>query len=148
MSPPTQVIPFTGAGLAAPAPAQPAVPATNVVQQNVNAYPVQVVIGANGATISNVSVNGVTAGTAAGTYTVPAFGSISIAYTVATPTWTWSNATSGGAAVGADSATWNTGTSTLTDTVTAGGALVASFAGQAYAFLNTPLQGWLSGNSS
>jgi hypothetical protein len=45
-------------------------------------------------------------------------------------------------------ATWNGATSTLTDTVTSGGAVQASFAGQAYAFLNTPLQGWASGNSS
>lgn len=73
-----------------PVPSQPAVPATGVAQQNVNNYAVQVVISANGATISNVSVNGVTVGTAAGTYAVPAFGSISIAYTVATPTWVWS----------------------------------------------------------
>jgi hypothetical protein len=145
--PPTQVIPFTGPGPAA-SPAQPAVPATTVQAQNVNAYPVQVVIGANGATISNVSVNGVTAGTAAWTYIVPAFGFISIAYTVATPTWVWSNAAPGAVPVGGDSATWNTGTSTLTDTVTSSGAFQASFAGQAYAFLNTPLQGWASGNSS
>jgi hypothetical protein len=75
-----------------PAPSQPAVPATGVAQQNVNNYPVQVVISANGATITNVSVNGITVGTAAGTYTVPAFGSISIAYSVATPTWVWSYA--------------------------------------------------------
>jgi len=79
------------APIPAPAPSQPAVPATGVAQQNVNAFPVQVVISPNGATITNVSVNGITVGTAAGTYTVPAFGSISIAYTVATPTWVWSN---------------------------------------------------------
>jgi hypothetical protein len=71
-------------------PAQPAVPATTVAAQNVNSYPVQVVIAANGATITNVSVNGVTVGTAAGTYVVPAYGSISIAYAVAVPTWVWS----------------------------------------------------------
>lgn len=75
-----------------PVPSQPAVAATGVAVQNVNGYPVQVVISANGATITNVSVNGVTVGTAAGTYTVPAFGAISIAYTVATPTWVWSYA--------------------------------------------------------
>ena len=68
---------------------QPAVPATGVAQQNTNQFPVQVVISPNGATITNVSVNGVTVGTAAGTYTVPANGSISIAYSVATPTWVW-----------------------------------------------------------
>lgn len=75
----------------APGPSQPAVPATGVAQQNANSYPVQVVISANGATITNVSVNGITVGTAAGTYFVPAYGSISIAYSVATPTWVWSN---------------------------------------------------------
>jgi hypothetical protein len=135
MAPPTQSFSY-----GAPAPAAPAVPATTVAAQNANAYPVQVVIGANGATISNVSVNGVTAGTAAGTYTVPAYGSISIAYTVATPTWAWS-----AAGVSGGLATWNTGASTLTDTVAAGGAFLASFAGQCYANLNTPLPGWLSG---
>jgi hypothetical protein len=68
--------------------AQPAggTPATGVPVQNTNAFPVNAVIGANGATITSVSVNGVVVGTAAGTYTVPAFGSISISYTVATPT--------------------------------------------------------------
>lgn len=81
-----------------PVPTQPPVPATGVAQQNTNSYPVQVVISANGATITNVSVNGVTVGTAAGTYVVPAFGSISIAYSVATPTWVWSDANA--AAVG------------------------------------------------
>jgi hypothetical protein len=78
-----------------PAPSTPnsgSVLATGVAQQNTNTYPVQVVISANGATITNVSVNGITVGTAAGTYTVPAFGSISVAYTVATPTWVWTNA--------------------------------------------------------
>lgn len=70
----------------------PVVPATGVVAQNINNYPVTVVIGANGATITNVSVNGVTVGTGAGTYIVPSAGSISIAYTVATPTWSWATA--------------------------------------------------------
>lgn len=90
------VMPVTAPALpgivtSAPVPAQPAVPATGIAQQNVNQYPVQVVIGANGATITAVVVNGVTVGTAAGTYTVPANGAISISYTVATPTWVWSN---------------------------------------------------------
>lgn len=75
-----------------PVPSQPAVPATGVAQQNLNAYPVTVVINANGATITAVTVNGVVVGTAAGTYVVPAFGSISISYTVAVPTWVWSDA--------------------------------------------------------
>jgi hypothetical protein len=76
----------------------PSVPATGVAAQNVNAFPVTVVIGANGATITNVVVNGVSVGTAAGTYVVPAFGSISISYTVATPTWTWTGIGNGTAA--------------------------------------------------
>lgn len=67
----------------------PAVPATGVAQQNLNASPVQVVISPNGATITAVTINGVVAGTAAGTYIVPGFGSIAISYTVAIPTWTW-----------------------------------------------------------
>jgi hypothetical protein len=71
----------------------PAVPATTVPAQNVNNYPVTVVIGANGATITAVTVNGVVVGTAAGTYAVPPYGSISITYTVATPTWTWTGTT-------------------------------------------------------
>jgi hypothetical protein len=62
---------------------------------------------------------------------------------MAPPTQGWTYGASG-----VDTATWNTGTSTLTDTLTSGGAVIASFAGQAYAFLNTPLQGWSSGNSS
>jgi hypothetical protein len=87
--------------VAGPVPSTPnsgSVLATGVAQQNVNTYPVQVVIGANGATITNVSVNGITVGTAAGTYTVPAFGAISVTYSVATPTWAWTNA--GGSYVG------------------------------------------------
>lgn len=88
---PLQLLEAFATGIVAPSPAQPAVPATGVAQQNVNQFPVQVVISANGATITNVSVNGVTVGTAAGTYTVPANGSISITYSVATPTWVWSN---------------------------------------------------------
>ena len=86
------VAPAYGAG---PVPATPnsgSVLATGVAQQNVNSYPVQVVIGANGATITAVVVNGITVGVAAGTYTVPAYGAISVSYTVSTPTWVWSNA--------------------------------------------------------
>ena len=75
-----------------PVPSQPAVPATTVATQNANGYPVSVAINANGATISAVTVNGVVVGASAGTYVVPAYGSISISYTVAVPTWVWSNA--------------------------------------------------------
>lgn len=68
----------------------PAVPATTVTATNSNGFPVQVVVGANGATISAVTVNGSSVGSAAGTYVVPAGGTIALSYTVATPTWTWS----------------------------------------------------------
>lgn len=70
-----------------PAVTQPAVPASTVNQQNANPFPVQVVI--TGGTITVVSVNGLQVGTGAGTYTVPAGGTISITYSVA-PTWAWS----------------------------------------------------------
>lgn len=69
----------------------PAVPATGVPVTNPTGDFVSVTIAANGATITNVSVNGVTVGAAAGSYMVPPGGNISIAYTVATPTWTWNN---------------------------------------------------------
>jgi hypothetical protein len=65
------------------------VPSSGVAFQNPTNQTYQVAINANGATISNVSVNGVTVGTAAGTYYVPAYGAISVTYTVATPQWTW-----------------------------------------------------------
>jgi hypothetical protein len=78
--------PFT---LAAPAVSAPAVPATTVPVTNTTGTVVAAAISANGATITNVSVNGSTAGTAAGTYLIPVAGTISITYTVATPTWTW-----------------------------------------------------------
>ena len=67
----------------------PAVPATTVTATNSNAFPVAVVIAANGATISAVTVGGSGVGTAAGTYVVPPGGTISISYTIATPTWVW-----------------------------------------------------------
>lgn len=79
----------------APVVATPAVPATTVTAPNNNSFPVQVVIGANGATISAVTVNGSAVGAAAGTYVVPAGGTISISYTVATPTWVWSGLVAG-----------------------------------------------------
>jgi len=46
----------------------------------------------------------------------------------------------------AATATWSNGV--LTDTVASGGGFLASFAGQAYEYLNTPLPGWLTGNPS
>jgi hypothetical protein len=72
-----------------PAVSTPAVPATTVNATNSNGFPCQVVIAANGATISAVTVNGSGVGTTAGTYVVPAGGTIAISYTVATPTWVW-----------------------------------------------------------
>ena len=79
--------PFT---LAAPSlSAAPAFPATTVAVANPYATPIAAAIAANGATITNVSVSGVTAGTTAGTYLIPVGGTISATFTVATPTWTW-----------------------------------------------------------
>lgn len=75
----------------------PAVPASTVAQQNATNQPVQVVI--TGGTITAVIVNGVTVGTAAGTYYVPAYGSISITYSVA-PTWAWTGTVIQGNPVG------------------------------------------------
>jgi len=85
-----------------PALAAPAFPATGVPVTNPSTTAIQAVIAANGATITNVSVNGVTVGAGAGTYTVPSQGFISCAYTVATPTWTWSVPVSFLAAVNAN----------------------------------------------
>jgi hypothetical protein len=68
----------------------PAVPATTVQAQNTNNVPVRVVITAAGAAITAVVVNGLTVGSAAGTYMVPAYGGISISFTGGPPTWAWS----------------------------------------------------------
>lgn len=78
-------------GLANPVPSQPAVPASTVSQQNVNPYPVYVVI-SGGSGLTAVTVNGLTVGTGDGTYIVPAAGTISVTYSVTAPTWVWSNA--------------------------------------------------------
>lgn len=67
----------------------PAVPATTVTAANTNAFPVAVTVAANGATITAITVNGVASGLIVGTVVVPAGGTVSISYTVATPTWTW-----------------------------------------------------------
>jgi len=70
----------------------PAMPASGVNATNTNpGIPVTVVISAAGATITNVLVNGVSAGTTAGTYTVPISGTISVTYTGGPPTWAWTN---------------------------------------------------------
>jgi hypothetical protein len=72
---------------------QPAVPASTVAQQNTNSVPVQVVI--SGGTATSTSVNGIVVGGGDGTYTVPAYGSISVTYSVA-PTWVWTSLQTGG----------------------------------------------------
>lgn len=78
--------PFT---LAAPAVASPGTPAsfgsTTVVP---NATGTVVLVTVTGGTLTFVYVNGVQAGTTAGTYLVPVAGTISITYSGA-PTWTW-----------------------------------------------------------
>jgi len=72
--------------LAAPAVASPAVPLTTVAAANSTGTVVNVTISAG--TLTSVAVNGVQAGTTAGTYLVPVAGTISITYSVA-PTWAW-----------------------------------------------------------
>ena len=116
-----------------PAPATPAVPASTVAVQNPGTYPVTVVI--TGGTMTAVIVNGVTVGTGAGTYIVPAAGSISMTYTVA-PTWAWSNAALGSPA--AVPVTWDgAATPTLTAAgVTYSGQANAGFAGVPQSVLN------------
>lgn len=64
----------------------PSVPLTTVPVTNTSPLPATVVV--SGGTMTNVSVNGVTVGTGAGTYTVPSGGTIAMTFTVA-PTWTW-----------------------------------------------------------
>ena len=75
--------PFT---LAAPTVSSPAVPLTTVAQANGTGTVVAVTI--TGGTLTFVYVNGVQAGTTAGTYLVPVAGTISITYSAA-PTWAW-----------------------------------------------------------
>lgn len=75
-------------GIANAAIVQPAIPASTVAQQNTNSVPVQVVI--TGGTATSTSVNGIVVGGGDGTYTVPAYGSISVTYSVA-PTWVWTS---------------------------------------------------------
>ena len=55
----------------------------------VSTYAFAVLVTIIGGTVSNVSVNGVTAGTTDGTYVLPALGSISVTFTSTAPTWTW-----------------------------------------------------------
>jgi len=64
----------------------PAVPASTINAVNYTNQPYNVTI--TGGTLTAVTVNGQTVGTTAGTYIVPAGGTIAVTYSVA-PTWTW-----------------------------------------------------------
>ena len=78
----------------APGLTTPAVPASGTPVTNTSGFPVLVVI--TGGTMSNVTVNGVTVGTGAGTYALPNGQAITMTYTVA-PTWVWQYAPAFGA---------------------------------------------------
>lgn len=68
----------------------PTVPATTVALTNPYQQDCFVFINANGATISNITIGGVATGlVAGGMVIVQATKTISISYTVATPTWVW-----------------------------------------------------------
>jgi hypothetical protein len=75
--------PFT---LSAPSVSSPAVPATTVAAANTTGTVVAVAV--TGGTVTAVTVNGTQAGTADGTYLVPAGGTIAVTYSAA-PAWTW-----------------------------------------------------------
>jgi len=64
----------------------PGVPATTVPL--ISTYNFSVYVTITGGTMTNVSINGSTVGTGAGTYILPALGTITLTYTVA-PTWSW-----------------------------------------------------------
>jgi hypothetical protein len=64
----------------------PSVPASTVNATNTNPWAIAVAI--TGGTLTAVTVNGVVVGAVAGTYFVPAGGTINVTYSVA-PTWTW-----------------------------------------------------------
>lgn len=76
--------------LAAPAVSSPAVPASGTATANqvANSTGTVVAVTVTAGTLTFVYVNGVQAGTTAGTYLVPVGGTISITYSVA-PTWAW-----------------------------------------------------------
>lgn len=69
---------------------KPAVPATNVAVTNTSGHNMWVEVDANGATISAVKVDDVTIGArTSGAFRVRAGSTITLVYTVATPTWQW-----------------------------------------------------------
>ncbi len=65
----------------------PSFPASTTPVTNTSPLPATVVV--SGGTVSNVSVNGVTAGAGDGTYVVPPGQAIAVTYTSTAPTWTW-----------------------------------------------------------
>jgi hypothetical protein len=70
--------------------AAPAFPLTTVTVTNPYPTPIAAAITLNGATVASFSINGAAAGAVtAGTYIIPAGGTFTPAYTVASPTWTW-----------------------------------------------------------
>jgi hypothetical protein len=64
----------------------PSFPTTGTVVNNTFAYDVLVTI--SGGSVTGVTVNGVSVGTGDGTYILPGFGTIAVAFT-GSPTWTW-----------------------------------------------------------
>lgn len=72
----------------------PSVPASGTPVTNTSPLPATVVI--SGGTVSEVEVNGVSAGTGDGTYTVPSGQAVTLTYSAA-PTWTWTLETAYGA---------------------------------------------------
>jgi hypothetical protein len=69
---------------------KPAVPATTVPATNTTDCNMWVEVAANGATIATVKVDGVTIGArTVGAFRVRPGSTITLAYTVATPTWQW-----------------------------------------------------------
>jgi hypothetical protein len=69
-----------------PAVSTPGVPASGTPVVSTFNYTVKVTI--TGGTMSNVVINGTSVGAGAGTYILPALGTITLTYTVA-PTWNW-----------------------------------------------------------
>lgn len=68
---------------------KPAVPATTVPVTNTSDFAMMVYVNANGATIASIKVDGVVTGIIAGPVRVRSGSTITLTYTVATPTWTW-----------------------------------------------------------
>jgi hypothetical protein len=129
----------------------PAVPASTVAVQNPAGFAVSVVISLTTGTISAVIVNGVTVGTAAGTYVIPPAGTISVTWATATPTWVWSAVPSGGpgpdvalasSGPSLQQATWPAGTIIEFDPSTAAGLALQAAIG------SSNLVAWSSGDGA